>query len=191
MHFFLEDFFFCFFSGSILCWRLTIGPSVASSSRGRVINIFVRNDSDILYAPDEGNNSVWPLVRHHQEEKKRTLWPKRVNRNAVAAATFAFVFFSVNLELLAEAKKSVVFPLPDNLICLWSSMILIRRYFKHLKTYLWCRRKLTLKTNDGASVRKCEEDFHKKQFFNWNSFYVSAFEFQSLFRVQNYQLCFS
>ena len=97
MHFFLEAIFLSFFSGSILCWRLTIGPSVASSSRGRVINIFVRNDSDILYAPDEGNNSVWPLVRHHQEEKKRTLWPKRVNRNAVAAATLAFVFFLVNL----------------------------------------------------------------------------------------------
>ena len=107
MHFFLEDFFFCFFSDSILCWRLTIGPSVASSSRGRVINIFVRNDSDILYAPDEGNNSVWPLVRHHQEEKKRTLWPKRVNRNAVAAATLAFVFFLVNLDSCWQKPKNL------------------------------------------------------------------------------------
>ena len=49
-----------------------------------VINIFGGYwgiHSGILYVLDEGNNSVWPYVRHQvnpKNSRKRTLWPKRV-----------------------------------------------------------------------------------------------------------------
>ena len=96
--------------------------------------VLVTQHSNILYAPDEGNNSVWPHVRDRlHRPKARTLWPKRVNRNVyskrqLTAAPKVWTFLG---HLLRQSYQVITSIRLEDISRMWQ-----------------INEKMTLKTND-------------------------------------------
>ena len=159
MHFFLEGSFsfLSFFSGSMLCRRLTTGPVVAAAAgaQGVAWSTFLWGMIPTFFTLPMRVIIVSDPLSDITKKRREPFDQKESIGMHLPLSLFPFKNVRGRSQKICRSKRR-----PDNLISLWSSMILIPRYFKHFQTYLWCLGKLTLKTNDGTSVRKCTEDFH-------------------------------